>query len=108
MPSVTCYKPSLFVAAAFLGAGMFPGSVASHDWYPRDCCSGYDCYAIDNSEVEATDEGWLIMRTGEVVEYGQSRRPSERKSEDGGFHRCSVGGNPDARTLCLFVPRMAS
>lgn len=108
MPSIIPKTMFPVAAAAMFGVGVLAGPAQGHDWYPIDCCSGYDCYAIDESEVEATDRGWRIIRTGEVIEYGQSRRPSERESQDGEFHRCSVGGDPEADTLCLFVPRMAS
>jgi hypothetical protein len=108
MSFVMWKRTSLVAAAALFGASFLSGPSQSHDWYPADCCSGFDCYAIDETDVEVTDRGWRIVRTGEVIEYGQVSRPSERESQDGQFHRCSVGGDPDADTLCLFVPRMAS
>lgn len=101
-----CSARHLIPVAVALIFGMAPTSSAdAHDWYPRDCCSGQDCYAIDEAEVELTEAGWEVMRTGEIIEHNGRR---ERMSEDGQFHRCSLGGDPDSRTLCLFVPSMGS
>lgn len=84
-------------------------TASAHDWYPHDCCSGHDCYPVDAEEIEVLPNGWRIIRTGETVPFGQTtKRPWERESMDGQFHRCSLGGDPDAETLCLFVPAMGS
>lgn len=73
----------------------------AHDWYPPRCCSGQDCYVIDESEVRLQDDGrWLIVRTKETIR-------AQGYSPDGLYHRCSYGGDRDAGTICLFVPPQA-
>lgn len=82
-------------------AGVAPAF--AHDWYPRDCCSGRDCYPVADSDVAWTAGGWLIKATGEVVPHEKARF-----APDGRFHRCSVQGKIGERTLCLFVPGLGS
>lgn len=80
----------------------------AHSWYPLSCCSNQDCQPIDASEIRSTPVGWLVEPTGEVIPYGDRR---ELISEDGGYHRCSrhfVDPGVRDRTICLFVPGMAS
>lgn len=93
--------------AAALAVG-FATPVAGHDWYPRACCSDFDCAPVEGAALPvATPEGWRIRASGEVIPYGDSRiRQTPPEAE--GFHRCSVGGRPEARTLCLFVPLMGA
>jgi hypothetical protein len=90
-------------------AGLTASSLSSalaHDapkgWsYPLACCSGFDCREVSASAVRERPEGYVIGRTGEVVAFSDSRL---RNSPDGEYHRCSVAGAEDGRTLCLFVP----
>ena len=76
---------------------LFVSSALAHEWYPQNCCSGKDCYAISPADLLSEGSGWRILRTNElIVQRGYS--------PDGQFHRCSAGGMRDARTLCLFIP----
>lgn len=91
-------------AAAF-GAGLLltlSFSVRAHDWYPPHCCSGQDCYPIDQEDLEPVDGGYFVKATGEFYP-----RKAVQESPDGKFHRCSIGGRREARTLCLFAPEPA-
>jgi len=93
------------VASSFLVVLSVPPA-RSHDaptgWsYPFSCCSNYDCRHVDSGAVSERPEGYVIEKTGEVVRYTDARL---KDSPDGEFHWCSVGGAPDSRTICLFVP----
>ncbi|MFS8038163.1 hypothetical protein ACI7BZ_14605 [Xanthobacter sp. AM11] len=109
------HGPSLRLSAGALrlalSAGLAAGLFASrpllrpafaHEWYPAYCCSGQDCYEITGEDVEFAGEGYFIKATGEY--YPRTAVP---ESPDGKFHRCSVGGRREARTLCLFAPTPA-
>lgn len=96
--------------------GLAPRLAHGHEWYPRDCCSGTECYEISAADVEPVPGGgWRIKRTGEVFHqsdgwttYGGESHPRIRVSppEAGGtYHRCSFrNGDPNANTICIFVP----
>lgn len=71
----------------------------AHEWYPAYCCSGQDCYEIAQEDVELAGEGYFIKATGEYFP-----RTAVPDSPDGKFHRCSIGGRREARTLCIFAP----
>lgn len=72
--------------------------------YPLECCSNHDCYEIAASEISVVAEGYVIKsaREPQVIPFNRAR-----PSPDGRWHRCSVGGDPSAWTLCLFVPEGA-
>lgn len=69
--------------------------------YPYSCCSGIDCRQVSNKAISERPEGYVINTTGEVVAYSDSR---VKNSPDGVYHWCSVAGDNDGKTICLFVP----
>ena len=69
--------------------------------YDAICCSDRDCRRISAKQVEATARGWRIKLNGDVVPFSQARR-----SKDGAFHWCTVGGRDDGDTICLYAPDM--
>jgi hypothetical protein len=81
-----------------------PTAAQPHGWrYPFSCCSGYDCREVPDSAVAETPDGYVIRRTGEVIPYSDVR---VKDSPDGRLHWCSVAGEEDSRTICLFrAPR---
>ncbi|WP_181706176.1 hypothetical protein [Chthonobacter rhizosphaerae] len=99
-------KP-LAVGLAVLGTALVPPSAthaheAATGWtYDVVCCSSQDCRPVSAAEVQATRVGWRIRQTGEVIPYALVRH-----SRDGDFHRCSVGGLDDTKTICLYAPDM--
>jgi hypothetical protein len=100
-------EPALVTMSALWVTASATGVPASaHDapkgWtYPYACCSGYDCREVTSKAISEHPEGYVIKGTGEVVAYNDKRL---RTSPDGEFHRCSVAGADDTRTICLFVP----
>lgn len=69
--------------------------------YDLSCCSNMDCRPVPASAVHERPEGYVIAATGEVIPYSDKRI---KQSPDGDLHWCSVGGKPDSRTICLYVP----
>lgn len=91
--------------AALFQAVPARGHDAPTGWtYPFSCCSNYDCRAVPTRHVSERPEGYVINVTGEVVAYNDTR---VRNSPDGEFHWCSVSGESNSRTICLFVPPRA-
>lgn len=85
-----------------------PTAARPQGWsYPFSCCSGYDCREVGESRsgakitVAEIPEGYRISSTGEVIAYSDGRL---KNSPDGEYHWCSVAGQDNTRTICLFVP----
>lgn len=75
---------------------------APRGWsYGIECCSSIDCREVPASYVKETPKGYVMTKTGETLEYGDSRI---KVSKDDGMHWCTVSGKDDARTICLYVP----
>jgi hypothetical protein len=96
-------------AVASIIGPLLIGSAYAHDapagWsYDKQCCSGMDCRAVNQSagpQVRETPRGYRISTTGEVIPYHDSRI---KDSPDGEFHWCSHGGRDTAPTICLYAP----
>jgi hypothetical protein len=90
----------VFVLAGFAIATAHP---APSGWnYPPHCCHNQDCVQISDDAVMATQGGWGVKATGEVIPYD-----AVQPSPDGSFHRCSprfADTHEIDRTICLFVP----
>lgn len=70
--------------------------------YSFACCSNQDCRPVAADEVRETPEGYLLVKTGEVVGYQDAR---VKESPDGTWHVCQVAGDFDAgRILCIYAP----
>ncbi|TGQ69539.1 hypothetical protein EN829_014920 [Mesorhizobium sp. M00.F.Ca.ET.186.01.1.1] len=94
----------LLAAVVVIGAGVlkaWPHQAPSGWSYPAGCCSGVDCREVPDAEVIEGARGYEIRKTGELIPMSD---PKVKQSPDGHFHRCSVQGRDDGRTLCLFVP----
>lgn len=81
-------------------------AASAHDaptgWkYPYACCSGLDCRPVSQKQISERPEGFVINNTGEVIASSDKRL---RYSPDGEYHWCSVAGEEQSRTICLFVP----
>ncbi|MFG1179921.1 hypothetical protein [Xanthobacter versatilis] len=93
---------ALGLALSLCALALLPSLARAHEWYPAYCCSGQDCYEIGPEDVEFVGQGYFIKATGEY--YPRDAVP---ESPDGKFHRCSIQGKREARTLCLFAPTPA-
>lgn len=94
-----------FVLLAVLA---LPALVKAHEWYPWECCSGYDCQKIDAKLVVEKNGGYEItIGPGDhkmAKDWPGPRvfffRYSEMKpSPDGDWHLCITHGDVGK---CLF------
>ncbi len=69
--------------------------------YPWACCHDMDCREVKASSIREGPKGYVIRSTGEVIPMTDSRI---KNSPDGEYHWCSVAGQDNTRTICLFVP----
>ena len=69
--------------------------------YGVECCSNKDCREASNDEVGETPQGYLIRASNTLIPYNDRR---VKQSGDEFFHICTVGGKPDGRVLCVYVP----
>ena len=112
---------SATVAAVLIAGAHSPAYVhdAPSGWqYPLACCSNGDCYQIDESELVEYKQYWVVRRTKEIFLKPESGNVPgldnasvtgvATYSPDGLFHRCSIQGDPENGSFCLFVPRPAT
>jgi hypothetical protein len=79
-----------------------PTAAQPNGWtYPLSCCSNMDCHPVRDQAVTEGPRGFVIQATGELITSRDSRI---KNSPDGLYHQCTVGGAPNGRTICLFVP----
>lgn len=129
------YDSAFFIAWCF-AAGLLFGFVATNDAYPHEatprvmvqvpggsvgsppdpqkkgwsypwaCCSNQDCRRLETGEIEETPKGYLIVKTGEVISYGDKRvKDVPPGTGDNDYHWCAHQAGADAgHTICLFVP----
>lgn len=107
-PKFSPLSPGLKGAAFTVALSViFAGAALAHEWYPFQCCSDGDCYAISKTDLEALPDGsWEIKETGEIF-AGPNGGNSMRKvkfSPDGLYHRCSFNHDRKASSICLFIP----
>jgi hypothetical protein len=96
------------VAAALSGlAGQSVGRALAHGWYPYECCSDRDCYAVPKERVRIVPGGWII--DGFAVSHGEAR-----PSPDGLFHICRTQDGkgdlirPYQKPACAWAPVQGS
>lgn len=72
--------------------------------YDSDCCSSIDCAPAPSDSVRELPQGVLVVPTGEVIPYGDSRL---RDAPDGLVHLCRSLVDPK-RTYCVYLPSKGS
>lgn len=88
----------LLLAAPVIGMLLPAAPAGAHDWYPLECCSNRDCHPAEPGEIKVEAEGLRIVPTDELIPWSEVR-----PSPDGRMHRCSSGGKPEGRTICIFA-----
>lgn len=73
----------------------------AHDWYPRECCSGKDCGAVNDPREVSEDGAWYVYRG---IRF---RKDATKPSPDDLYHVCLVppqgfGSQPFIR--CMWRP----
>lgn len=93
----------LFMGGVALAHDALPTAGQPLGWsYGWECCSLTDCKRMEAADIKETPEGYLVVRTGEVIPYRDYRI---KDSKDEYFHRCAPGADFDnKRSLCLYVP----
>jgi hypothetical protein len=75
---------------------------AAHDWYPRDCCSGFDCAPVQR--VELMDNASFLVTSMHGTTVVPSTFP-KRDSKDNRMHVCMRPGDTGRmKPICVFVP----
>lgn len=96
----------VYIVASVLIVNAARAHEAQSGWaYDASCCSGVDCREVPDAAVVEGARGYEIVATGELLIWRDVRI---RYSKDGKFHRCSVMGGEQSRTLCLYVPARGS
>jgi hypothetical protein len=97
-------KPSssrlrIIARMAALAVLVAAGGAGAHNWYPVECCSGYDCAPLEAHRVKIVAGGYVID--------GKFTVPTKevRRSQDEHYHACF----PQPENLrCFFAPPMGS
>jgi hypothetical protein len=76
----------------------------AHDWFPANCCSGFDCRVIKQSDVQTTVRGFVLPGNSEVVPYSSPKIKQTPPEGDGDYAACTKGGKPDGAIICLYIP----
>lgn len=74
----------------------------AHEWYPWECCSGYDCGPIPLAETPKEEKGGFTLTDGRHVPY-KDLKPSP----DGRWHLCEQKHEKEPRNrkiLCVYAP----
>lgn len=99
------YLILIVIAAAASLVALAVNSAEAHDWYPFACCSNQDCRPVAQSSISERPDGYHVAQNGDVLGYTDQRI---RQSQDNEYHLCTVAGDDNARTICLFVPDRGS
>lgn len=89
-----------YMSLLFAGVSSFSAPAESHSWYPRSCCSGYDCGEI--TDLKRLPDGSMLITN----EHGDTAVFPKgfliRQPEDGKRHACisKYGKQP----ICLYLP----
>jgi hypothetical protein len=78
---------------------------SAHWLYSKECCDENDCRPLANSEVSILPKGYHTRSNDQTLPYQDFRL---RKSPDGSFHGCFIGGDPKRLLRCLYVPEQGS
>jgi len=80
----------------------------SHDWYPMECCYGYDCAEVERATYDRSpDTGTDLPLLTVTTKHGTALVPANfprRESLDGKMHACMRPDRGSMRLICLFVP----
>jgi hypothetical protein len=100
-----------FTLALFIGGASIQFSIpaaTAHDWYPMECCHGYDCAEVERATYGRPPDidNELPMLTV-TTKHGTALVPANfprRESLDGKMHACMRRDQGSMRLICLFVP----
>jgi hypothetical protein len=91
-----------------VGVATFSPSAISHDWYPPECCNGFDCAPVERTAHTQPIAGGSVPQLIVTTRHGTAVVPQNfpaRDSKDHRMHACIVPiGNEQMRIICLFLP----
>lgn len=88
--------------AALMAWGVPTDQARAHEWYPWDCCSGFDCAPVLRVEVQPDASLVVTSRHGTVAVPAGFQR---RESQDARMHVCMrPGADGIMQPICLFLP----
>jgi hypothetical protein len=75
-------------------------SAYAHDWYPWECCGGFDCAPVDH--VKGRSPNMIV-----TSKHGSVAVPAtfpRRDSKDNRMHVCMRRESSGMKLICLFIP----
>lgn len=79
---------------------LYVAPASAHDWYPWECCSGYDCAPVE--KVDAQDLNMIVRsKHGSVTVPASFPR---RESKDNKMHVCMRREDGRMKLICIFLP----
>jgi len=79
-----------------------PAPASAHDWYPIECCSGYDCAPVVQAELQQGDTLVVTSKHGTGIVPASMTR---RESKDHKMHVCMRPvRDGEMRVICVFLP----
>jgi hypothetical protein len=92
----------LGLGLAVLPTLIFSAPAGAHDWYPIECCSGYDCAPVDQAELREGDTLVVTSKHGTGIVPASMTR---RESKDHRMHVCMrKSWDGQMRVICVFLP----
>jgi hypothetical protein len=74
----------------------------AHEWYPIECCSGYDCAPVEQTKISDGAELVVTSKHGTGVVPATMLR---RESKDNRMHVCMrPSSDGQMRVICVFLP----
>lgn len=90
----------ILLAAWFLGSAIANAHQAPSGWnYDYSCCNTYDCREVADGTIRPVKGGYQTPT--DFIPYGS---PKIRDSKDGHYHWCTVRGEDDTATICIYRP----
>lgn len=92
----------LYFLAILLVVLFLPTVSRAHDWYPIECCSGYDCAPVEKMTRQPDGGLWVTTKHGTgFVPHEMTRR----ESKDERSHACiRKTWDGEFRVICVFLP----
>lgn len=92
----------------FLALLSLTSTALAHSWYPYECCSSRDCFAVEEQNVRTVPGGYALQ-DGTMIAYREAR-----PSPDGKYHVCRRQDGTGAlirlpeKPACFWAPQMGS
>lgn len=96
------WRTVLVGAVLFAALVFYVNATRAHEWYPIECCSGYDCAPIPLAEAPREENGGFTLIDGRHVPY-----KDVKMSPDNQWHLCEQKWPAEVRLrkiLCFYAP----